>query len=167
MRLIVCVMTVVRDVALRALVAALAYALMAAGALAQDPIPGSLHTPGFANGNFPIGSSHDVARAVALQPDGKIVLAGSCEYGGSNVDICVARDDGRFKQVPVTVQANANILVTRRILHALESNEPYLFVDSLLVRAQVPPGYKPPPGFEPEMFIQFEVSGFAIPGGGT
>ncbi len=84
-----------------------------------------------------------------------------------SVQMGVARDDGRFKQVPVTVQANANILVTRRILHALESNEPYLFVDSLLVRAQVPPGYKPPPGFEPEMFIQFEVSGFAIPGGGT
>ena len=49
------------------------------------------------------------------------------------------RDEGKFKLVPVTVQANANIVVTRRILHALETTEPYLFVDSLLVRAQVPP----------------------------
>lgn len=83
-----------------------------------------------------------------------------------SVQMGTAKDDGRFKQVPVTVQANANILVTRRILHALETNEPYLFVDSLVVRAQVPPGHKPAPGFEPEMFIQFDVSGYAIPGGG-
>ena len=77
-----------------------------------------------------------------------------------------ARDEGSFQQVTVTVQANANILVTRSILHALETNEPYLFVDSLMVRAQVPPGFKPAPGFEPEMFIQFDVSGYAIPGAG-
>ncbi len=84
-----------------------------------------------------------------------------------SVQMGTPRDEGKFKQVPVTVQANANIMVTRRILHALETNQPYLFVDSLVVRAQVPPGYKPPPGFEPEMFIQFEVSGYAIPGSGT
>jgi general secretion pathway protein M len=84
-----------------------------------------------------------------------------------SVQMGTPRDEGKFKQVPVTVQANANVIVARRILYALETSEPYLFVDSLLVRAQVPPGYKPPPGFEPEMFIQFEVSGFAIPGAGS
>ena len=84
-----------------------------------------------------------------------------------SVQMGTPRDEGRFKQVPVTVQANANIMVSRRILHALETNEPYLFVDSLVVRAQVPPGYKPPPGFEPEMFIQIEVSGYAVPGSGS
>jgi len=52
---------------------------------AQDPIPGSLHTtpfPGFASGNgkipaLAIGATDDYARAVAVQPDGKIVLAGT------------------------------------------------------------------------------------------
>jgi hypothetical protein len=62
----------------------------------------------------------------------------------------------------VTVQANANILATRKILHALESGQPYLFIDALVVRTQVPPGYKPAPGFEPELFIQMDVSGFSI-----
>jgi hypothetical protein len=84
-----------------------------------------------------------------------------------SVQMGTARDEGKFKQVPVTVQANANILVTRRILHGLETNEPYLFVDSLVVRTQVPPGHKPAPGFEPEMFIQFDVSGYSVPGSGT
>ena len=50
----------------------------------------------------------------------------------------------------------------RKILLAIETAEPYMFVDSLMVRAQVPPGYKARAGFEPEMFIQLDISGFAI-----
>ncbi len=38
----------------------------------------------------PIGSSQDYGYAVALQPDGKIVVAGSC-VGSSNLDFCLAR----------------------------------------------------------------------------
>ena len=47
---------------------------------------------GDGNGKFllPIGSGIDAAGAVALQPDGKIVLAGSC-INGENYDFCVAR----------------------------------------------------------------------------
>ena len=37
-----------------------------------------------------IGSGNDVARGVALQPDGKIVLAGYCSNGNS-IDFCLAR----------------------------------------------------------------------------
>ena len=38
----------------------------------------------------PIGSSTDVANSVALQPDGKIVVAGYCS-NGANDDFCLAR----------------------------------------------------------------------------
>lgn len=81
-----------------------------------------------------------------------------------SVQVGSPRDDGRFRQVTVTVQLNASTPSLRRILLALESAEPSIFVDSLMVRAQVPPGYKMQPGFEPEMFIQFEISGYAIAG---
>jgi general secretion pathway protein M len=86
--------------------------------------------------------------------------------GGRLISVQVGqpKEDGRFRQVTVNVQANANILATRKILHALETSEPYVFVDSLMVRAQVPPGFKPAPGFEPEMFIQLDISGFSIAG---
>lgn len=54
---------------------------------------------GSGNGRFllPIGSHHDRLAAVAVQPDGKIVLAGSCSTGG-NYDFCVARidPDGKY-----------------------------------------------------------------------
>jgi general secretion pathway protein M len=86
--------------------------------------------------------------------------------GGRLISVQVAqpRDEGSFRQVTVTVQANANISGAHKILHAIESGEPYLFVDALTIRAQVPPGFKPAPGFEPEMFIQLDISGFAIAG---
>lgn len=85
--------------------------------------------------------------------------------GGRLISVQVAqpREEGRFRQVTVTVQANANIVATRKILHAVETSEPYLLVESLMVRAQVPPGFKPAPGFEPEMFVQLDVTGLAIP----
>jgi general secretion pathway protein M len=84
--------------------------------------------------------------------------------GGRLISVQVAqpKEDGRFRQVTVSVQLNANIMALRKILHAMETAEPYLFVDNLMVRSQVPPGFKATPGFEPEMFIQLDVSGFAI-----
>jgi general secretion pathway protein M len=73
-----------------------------------------------------------------------------------------AKDEGRYRQVTVNVQMTANIFALRKILHALESHTPYLFVDNLLVRSQVPGNFKPGPGGEPEMFVQFDVYGYAL-----
>jgi len=40
-----------------------------------------------------IGSDHDAAFALALQPDGKIVAAGQC-YNGGKYELCLARYEG-------------------------------------------------------------------------
>jgi hypothetical protein len=47
------------------------------------------------NGKFilPLGTGDDNARAIALQTDGKILVAGYCDNGG-NQDVCVARVHG-------------------------------------------------------------------------
>jgi len=74
----------------------------------------------------------------------------------------VSRDDGHYRQVSANVQVQANIFALRKILHALENNVPYLFVDNLTVRTQVAGNFKPAPGAEPEMFVQFDVSGYAL-----
>jgi len=42
---------------------------------------------------LPVGSGDDFATALALQPDGKIVVAGSCINGSTN-DFCLARVEG-------------------------------------------------------------------------
>ena len=76
----------------------------------------------------------------------------------------VAKDDGRYRQLTVNVQLTGTIFALRKILHAIETNQPALFVESLQVRSQVPANFKPNPGNEPDVYIQMDVSGFAVPG---
>jgi len=75
-------------------VAAALTAVAATSAGAADPVPGALDTSfGAGNGrvsSLPIGSLGDVAKAIVVQSDGKIVLAGTCTVGAS-YDFCVAR----------------------------------------------------------------------------
>lgn len=66
----------------------------------------------------------------------------------------------------ISILMNATIGSLRVILHALETNQPYLFVDQLTVRAGQGRVYKPVPGVEPEFQVQLTVSGFAPAGGG-
>ncbi len=75
-----------------------------------------------------------------------------------------SREDGRYRQVTVNVQLTANVVALRRILSAIESRTPLLFVDNLMVRSQVPSNFKPGPGAEPEMFVQLDVSGYSLTG---
>lgn len=74
------------------------------------------------------------------------------------------RVDGRYRQVTVNVQLTANVIALRKILNAVETRTPFLFVDNLMVRSQVPSNFKPGPGAEPEMFVQFDVSGYSLEG---
>ena len=75
-----------------------------------------------------------------------------------------SREEGRHRQVTVNVQLTANVLALRKILNAVETRTPFLFVDNLMVRSQVPSTFKPGPGSEPEMFVQFDVSGYSLTG---
>lgn len=70
------------------------------------------------------------------------------------------KDDNGYRQIAATMQMSMTIQNLRRVLYAMETKVPYLFVDSLIVRTQVPPGFKPAPGVEPELFVQFDVAGF-------
>jgi general secretion pathway protein M len=74
------------------------------------------------------------------------------------------REDGRYRQVSVNVQLTSNIQSLRKILHAVETRTPFLFVDNLMVRSQVPSNFKPGVNAEPEMFVQFDVSGYTLTG---
>lgn len=89
------------------------------------------------------------------------------EAGGGHLITMQApasKEEGRYRRVTVNVQLTANIFALRKILHAVEANTPYLFVDNLMVRTQVPSTFKPGPGAEPDMFVQFDVSGYALTG---
>ena len=76
----------------------------------------------------------------------------------------VSKDDGRYRLITANVQLQANIFALRKILAAIETNVPFLFVDNITVRSQVPGNFRPQPGGEPEMFVQFDISGYALTG---
>jgi general secretion pathway protein M len=75
-----------------------------------------------------------------------------------------AKDDGRYRQVTAQVQLAANIFALRKILHAVESHVPMLFIDNLTVKTQVPGNFKPAAGAEPEMFVTFDLHGYSLTG---
>jgi general secretion pathway protein M len=76
----------------------------------------------------------------------------------------VAKDDGRYRQLTVNVQLTGTIFALRKILHAIETNQPALFVENLQVRSQVPANFKPNPGNEPDVYMQMDVGGFSVLG---
>lgn len=64
------------------------------------------------------------------------------------------------KKVAIIVQLIASTAPLQLILHAVESHEPYLFIDQLTVRANQGRGYKAVPGVQPEFSIQLTVSAY-------
>ena len=74
----------------------------------------------------------------------------------------VSREEGRYRMVSVNVQLTANIFALRQILDTIDASTPFLFVDNLMVRSQVPGSFRPQPGQEPEMFVQFDLYGYSL-----
>ena len=62
------------------------------------------------------------------------------------------------------MQLTANMQAMRKILNTIETSVPYLFVDNVKVTSQVPGNFRPQPGAEPEVFVQLDVSGYALVG---
>jgi len=73
------------------------------------------------------------------------------------------RDDGRFRQIVVTVQFFATTPALQKILLAIEGQPPYLAIENMSIRPlNAFRGFKPGPGQEPEVNVQLDVAGFAF-----
>lgn len=72
------------------------------------------------------------------------------------------KEESGYRVSAATFQLNVNNVNLRRVLFALEAHTPYLFIDNVSIRSHTPPGWRPPPGTpEPDLFVQFDVSGLA------
>ncbi len=119
---------------------------------ARDPRSGFLKNSG---ASLAASEVQDVAKNLIEGNGGRL----------SALQISPHKDDGRFRQVGVNVQIAASVPAFTKILHAIESAQPYLFTDNLVVRSNVHSAYRAPPGPEPEiLFITMDVSGFALVG---
>jgi len=76
----------------------------------------------------------------------------------------VSKEEGRYRQLTVNVQLTGTVFALRKILHAIETNQPALYVDNLQVRSQVPANFRPQPGNEPDVYMQMDVTGYSISG---
>ncbi len=69
--------------------------------------------------------------------------------------------DGR-RQITLNLRLRGKLQGVRDVLYSLESTQPYLFVENLVVQATVRSNYVPVPGVEPEVTVGFDLSGFAM-----
>ncbi len=73
------------------------------------------------------------------------------------------KDEGRFRQITVTVQFFASTPALQKILYAIEAQPPYLSVENMTLRPlNAFRGFKPVTGQEPEINVQLDVAGFAF-----
>lgn len=77
-----------------------------------------------------------------------------------SIQIGQPREEGGHRAVPVSVNLVANVQSLQRLLHALETQTPFLFIDSMTLRTAVFRGFRPNPGVEPDINVQIEVSAF-------
>jgi len=83
----------------------------------------------------------------------------------TSIQIIPHKDDGGYRQIAVNLQFSGSIASIQKILYALETRQPYLFVDNLSIRSRLLSNYRAAPGVEPEYFVQFDLTGYAlIPG---
>lgn len=92
-----------------------------------------------------------------IDANGGRVMNSSSVQGGT------PKEEGPYRQVAATFTLNANNTNLRRVLYALETREPYLFIDSVVIQPQFLSGIRPGPGApETEMFVQLDVRAFAL-----
>lgn len=95
----------------------------------------------------------DLVRAAVENNGGRI----------TTIQIAQPREEGRFRQIGVSVQLFATTPNLQKILYTLETQVPYALVENITVRPlNAFRGFKPPPGAEPELSVMLDVSGFTF-----
>lgn len=109
------------------------------------------------------GTSAALALAELQESVRGTIEANGGRVSGSSVPGNISKDDGPYRQVATAFTLNASNPNLRRVLYALETKEPYLFIDTIVIQSQSPSTFRPAPGSpEPEMYIQLDVHSFAL-----
>ena len=109
------------------------------------------------------GTSSALASAELQELVRATIEASGGRVNQSSVSPNAPKDDGPYRQAAATFNFSANNVNLRRVMYALESKEPYLYIDTLAITASVPPGWRPPPNsIEPDMGLQLDVHAFAL-----
>jgi len=80
----------------------------------------------------------------------------------TSVQILPPKDEGKHRRISVSIQANVTAPSLQQVLRGLDAHEPFLFVDTLAIRAGQGRLYRPAPGVEPEFSLQMTLHGYAV-----
>jgi general secretion pathway protein M len=78
-----------------------------------------------------------------------------------STQIAEHKDDGPRRKVAVNFQLRGPLPAVQKALYELETALPYLYVDNLVVRSSVARMFRPVPGVEPDVLVQFELYAYA------
>ena len=115
-----------------------------------------------ANRHFLKGASPALA-AAELQEQAKKILD---ENGGklSSIQILPHKDDDLYRKVTVSLQLTAPLAAVKAMLYALESKQPYLFIDNFVARVTNNLAVRNEAATEPDLIVQFDLIGYALKG---
>lgn len=82
----------------------------------------------------------------------------------TSMQVLAPKDEANYRQIAVNVQFNGTIPAIRTILFKLENSQPYLFVDNLVIRSLMGGAQRSPTAADPEMMVQFDLSGYMVKG---
>ena len=82
----------------------------------------------------------------------------------NSIQVLAHKDEGLYRQVTVQVQLVAPLTAVKSMLHGLESAHPYLFLDNISIRAPNMQVSRPEPANEPDLIVQFDLTGYALKG---
>lgn len=103
-------------------------------------------------------SSPALAAAEVQQMAQAIIEANELKV--ESTQIATHKDDGPRRKVAVNFQLRGPLPALQKALYELETALPYLYVDNLVVRSSVARAFKPVPGVEPDVLVQFELYAF-------
>ncbi len=85
-----------------------------------------------------------------------------------STQIAPHKDEDTHRRVAVNFRLRAPLPAMQKTLHELEAVAPYLYIDNLVALSSVARVYRPTPGVEPDVQMQFDLYGFArIPAPGV
>lgn len=82
----------------------------------------------------------------------------------NSIQVLPHKDDGQYRQVTVQVQLMAPLTAVKEMLFGMESAHPYLFLDNFSIRAPNTQVNRVEPANEPELVVQFDLTGYALKG---
>lgn len=89
------------------------------------------------------------------------IESNGCKLLGSQTG--TLKDEGDYRRVTVNVQSICTDHALKRMLHAVETLRPFLFIDNLGVRSLFNAQNMANPGLAPEVNVQFDLSGYMLP----